>query len=310
MQTPLRVVAAVVAAAAIGFVLARAGSGGGGSGGSPAPLSRHAATASFRVTYPADWHRLAAPPTGLLPPLDGALALAPKGTGRDLVIGNTSAGGASSGQLPTALLSALAVAPNAEIVNLGGQRFKRYLDLRPRGQGVTESVYLLATTRGTIGAVCSAHKPSAAFTTTCERVLATLRLTSGSALALGIDTAYAVRLNAIVAKLNRARSAVGPGLRTGSLQARAQAAQRLATAHAQAATAAGRLSPAGAGLAKANRTLVSALDQTAAAYRTLGLAITNRRQAAYRIAQAKLAAGGRVLGAAFTRLGALGYRID
>ena len=303
-------VVAVVIVAVIGFAVARSSrGGGGGSGETPPALSNHAATTSFRVSYPADWHRLSATPAGVLPPLGDALALAPKASGGQLVIGTTPVGDSASGQLPAALASALAQTPNGEVVELGGQHLERYLDLSPRGQSATESVYLLPTTAGTIGAVCAADKPSAAFTATCERVLATLRLTSGSALALGIDTGYALKLNAIVATLNSARRAVGPGLLTGSLQARAQAAQRLAAAHAAAAAAAARLSPAGADLTKANQTLVSALGQTAAAYRTLGQAITGRRQAAYRDAQAKLAAGARILGAAFTSLRGLGYRI-
>jgi hypothetical protein len=310
MRTLVGVVAAVVIVAVIGFAVARSSRGGGdGSGGTPPALSNHAATTSFRVSYPADWHRLSTPPTGLLPPLGDALALAPKASGRELVIGTTSVGGSASGQLPAALSSALSETPQGAIVNLGGHQLNRYLDLSIPGQGLTESVYLLPTTAGTIGAVCAIQKPSAAFTATCERVLATLQLTSGTALSLGIDTGYALHLNAIVAQLNRARGAVGPGLQTGSLHARALAAQRLAAAHAQAAAAAGRLTPSGAGLEEANRTLVSALDQTADDYRTLGRAIADRRQAAYESAQAKLDADARTLGAAFTSLRELGYRI-
>jgi hypothetical protein len=310
MRTLVGAVAAVVIVAVIGFAVARSSRGGGtGSGGDPPALSNHAAATSFRVSYPADWHRLSVAPTGLLPPLGGALALAPKGTGRELVIGTTPVGASASGQLPAALRSALSQTPNGEMVNLGGQQWDRYLNLSPHDQGVIESFYVLSTTAAPIGAACAAQKPSAAFTATCERVLATLRLTAGSVLALGIDTGYATRLNAIVATLNGTRLAAGAGLRTGSLAARAQAAQRLAAAHAQAAAAGGRLSPAEAGLAEANRTLVSALVQTAAAYRALGAAITDRRQAAYQSAQAKLEAGARSLDAALTRLRGLGYRI-
>jgi hypothetical protein len=310
MRTLVGAVTAVVIVAVVGFVVARASRGGGdGSADTPPALSNRAAAASFRVSYPADWRRLPAPPTELLPPLDRALALAPKETGRALVIGTTSAGASASGQLPAALTSTLSQAPKGEIVSLGGQRFARYLDLAPRGKGVTESVYMLGTTAGTIGAVCTTPTPSSAFTATCERVLSTLSLTSGSALAPGVDTQYALRLNAIVTKLNAMRSSAARGLRTGSLRTRAQAAQRLAAAHAAAAAAAGRLSPQGGALAQANRTLVSALDQTAVSYRALGRAITDRRQAAYRGAQAKLEVDVRALDAAFTRLGELGYRI-
>ena len=112
-----------------------------------------------------------------------------------------------------------------------------------------------------------------------------------------------------MAKLNTARRALGPKLSAGGLAARAQAAQQLATAHAQAATSATRLSPAGSGLQTANRALVSALGETASGYRALGRAITDRNQTAYGSAERQIGTGARAVGAAFTRLRGLGYRI-
>lgn len=310
MRTLARAVAAVVIVAVIGFVLARSSRGpDGGSGGSKPALSGHASTASFHVSYPANWHRLSAPPAGLLPLLNGPLALAPAGTGEELVIGTASTGGAPAGELPATLRAAISSEPAAQIVSLGGRRFYRYLNLTPHGQGVTESVYLLGTTTGTIGAVCAAQKPSETLAATCERVLGTLQLTRGSVLAPEVDPGYALQLNASVAKLNAARRALGPKLSAGSLTARAQAAHQLAAAHAQAATSLTRLSPHGSGLKAANRALVSALQQTGSAYQALGRAITGRRQAAYGSAQGQIAAGTRALGAAFTSLRGSGYRI-
>jgi hypothetical protein len=310
MRTLVRAVVAIVIVAVAGFVLARSSRGTDGrSGGSTPALSGKASTTQFRVSYPANWHRLSAPPAGLLPSLRGPLALAPTATGEELVIGIASAGGSPAGELPATLRAALSTDPPAQIVSLGGRRFYRYLNLTPKSQGVTESVYLLGTTEGTIGAVCAAQKPSEAFTATCERVLGTLQLTRGSVLAPEVDPGYAFQLNASLAKLNAARRALGPKLSAGSLPARAQAAQQLAAAHAQAATSATRLSPHGRGLAAANRALVSALAQTGSAYRALGGAITSRRQAAYNSAEGQIAAGTRALGAAFTRLRGLGYRI-
>jgi hypothetical protein len=310
MRTLVRVVAAVVIVAVIGFVLARSSRGtDGGSGGSPPALSNQAATRSFRVSYPANWHRLSVPPAGLLPSLSEPLALAPTGTGEELVLGTAPAGGASAGQLPAALRTAVSTAPRTQMVSLGGQRFYRYLNLTPRGQGVTESVYLLNTTNGTVGAVCAAQKPSESFTATCERVLGSLKLTSGSVVAPPVQAGYALQLNAAVAKLNAARRALGPAISTGSLGARAQAAGQLAAAHAAAAVSTARLSPDGGGLTAANRVLVSALGRTAAAYRALGRAITDRRQAAYNGAEGQIQASGRALDLAYARLRALGYRI-
>ncbi|HEX3834200.1 MAG TPA: hypothetical protein VHW04_19630 [Solirubrobacteraceae bacterium] len=310
MRTLVRAVVAIVIVAVVGFVLARSSRGtDGGSGGSTPALSGKASTTSFHVSYPANWHRLSAPATGLLPSLRDPLALAPTGTGEELVIGIASAGGSPAGELPGALRAALSTDPPPQIVSLGGRRFYRYLNLNPKSQGVTESVYLLGTTAGTIGAVCAAQKPSEAFTATCERVLGTLQLTRGNVLAPEVDPGYAFQLNTSLAKLNAARRALGPKLSAGSLPARARAAQQLAAAHAQAAASATRLSPHASGLAAANRALVSALEQTGSGYRALGGAITGRRQTAYNSAEGQIAAGTRALGAAFARLRGLGYRI-
>ena len=310
MRTLVRAVAVVVIVAVIGFVLARLTRGtNGGLDGSRSALSAHAVTTSFRVSYPANWHRLSAPPAKLLPSLNQPVALAPHRTGQEMLIGTISTGRSSAGRLPAALGSADRGGSGVQIVSLGGQQFYRRLNLSLRGRGVTESIYLLDTTTGAIGAVCAVQKPSESFIVTCERVLATLRLTSGSALAARVDAGYAEALNAVVTKLNAARSGLGSKLSAGSLPVRAQAAQQLAAAHVQAATALGRLSPGRSGLRAANRALGSALKQTGSAYRALGRAITSRRQAAYASAERQIEIGARAIEAGFSRLRGLGYRI-
>jgi hypothetical protein len=307
MTTVLRAVAAVVIVAAIGFVLARAGRGTSHPHASPPAMSGHAASGSFRVEYPADWRRLSGPPSHLVPPLGEPLALAPNTTGEELIIG-TAPAGSSRGQLPKVMRSAIDTHPRADIVELGDQRFSRYLNLKPRGQGVTETIYLLPATSGTLGAVCAAQTPSTSFIGDCERVLGTLKLSSGSALTPGIDPSYALRLNAILATLNAARSSAGSGLQTGALSSRAQVAQTLAAAHAAAAAALDKLTPIGPGLAVANRRLAGVLAQTAVDYRALGDALTGRRDAAYRAARSQLDANGRALSTAYARLSRFGYR--
>lgn len=309
MRTLVGAVAAIVIVAGIGFVLARSSRGtGGASGGSTPALSGHAVTGAFRVRYPASWHRLSAPPAKLLPFLSGPVALAPKETGQEMLIGTMSTGGARAERLPSGLGPADTSGSRVQIVSLGGQQFYRELNLSLPSRGVTESIYLLDTTKGAVGAVCAAQKPSESFTATCERVLATLRLTSGSVLAARVDAGYAKALNAVVTKLNAARSSLGPELSIGSLPARARAAQQLAAAHVQAATSVARLSPQGSGLTAADRALGSALQQSGSAYRALGGAITGRRQAAYVSAERQIAAGARALNAAFIRLRGLGYQ--
>ena len=306
MKAPVRAAAALAIVAVIGFVAARLIRGESGASG-PA-LSARAATASFRVRYPAAWRRLPAPRAGLLPSLRAALVFAPGGPGQELVIGTDPAADGSPAPTPAARRSAFPGGLSGQIVSLGHHSFARYLNLVP-GPGVSETVYILDTTTQTIGAVCATRSRDASFTAACERVLATLRLTAGSVVPPRVDAAYARALNAIVTKLNGARTALGPRLGTGSLRSRAQAAQHLATAHAQAVTAVRRLSPAGSALSAANRELVFALGKTADAYRGLAGSITGRRAAAYRSAEADIGASAGALALAYARLRGLGYRI-
>jgi hypothetical protein len=204
-------------------------------------------------------------------------------------------------------LALLAERPRPDRVTLGSLRWDRYAGLTPRGQGVTESLYVLSTTAGTIGAACVARSASSAFTADCERVLGSLRLTSGTVLATSVDATYASALNTVLSRLNTARAAGGPGLRSPSLGSRARAATRLSAAHSQAATAAQGLT--GNGTAAADRALVAALDQTATAYRRLATAIRAHNLPGYRRAETELNAADAALQLAYARLRALGYRI-
>lgn len=303
MQRLIRPIGLVVAAAIIGYVLAR--SGHSTSHGSTAALDRTASTAAFAVRYPSGWrkHAVGSPP-GLK--LDDPVAFGPSSpAGERLSIGTVQV--ATVGTLPAAFLGTLAQRPRPATVQLGAYRFDRYLDLRPRGSTGATSVYLLATTRSTIAAACAAPRPGSAFTSQCERVLATLRLPAGTSASPGVDAAYALELNSILGTLNDARSSAGPGLRAVSLATRARAAERLAAAEQKAASAAGRLSAGSA--APANRMLVRALREAAPAYRALATAATKGDRAGYATAQRRLGQAQRTLTEAFKRLAQLGYRL-
>jgi hypothetical protein len=302
MRTLLRTLAGAVAVAVVGFALARYGAGK--STAAPPPLDRQASVANFRVNYPSTWH-VASAATVPLVPLGDVLTLAANGSPTSrLAIGTQQT--ATSAALPSRLAAALPPTTRPQVVTLGTTRFYRYLNLTPQGQNVPESLYLLPTSAGTITAVCSAPTFTARFTSSCERILATLKVTTGDVLSIGVDPGYALELNRILGRLNTVRRSDGPGLRSSRVGTRARAASALATAHAQAATAAGHLSGQ---VSSANGALVTALGRNAAAYRALAQAATKDDVAAYGRAEGAVASAGSGLNAAFTELRQLGYTI-
>jgi hypothetical protein len=300
----VRPVALIVVAAVAGFLIARSA---GSSHHAADALTHTAQAATFSVHYPDDWTRGAPVAVSGLA-LDGALGLHPSASAtRRLAIGTTHA--ATVGTLPASFLASLPrrPRPQAETVSLGGIDYDRYLDLRPRGAPGVVSVYLLATTRATIVATCAAPRPDGTFTAQCERVLQTLRLAPGIKISGGVDAAYALELNQILATLNQARKANGPGLLAPSLETRARAAERLAAAETGASRAAGRLS-AGSATA-ANHSLSTALASAASGYRSLATAARAHDRSGYEAAQRTLRQAKTTLARAFRELSRLGYQL-
>jgi hypothetical protein len=160
---------------------------------------------------------------------------------------------------------------------------------------------------GTITAVCSAPTFTTRFTSNCERVLSTLKVTAGDVVSIGVDPGYALQLNRILGQLNGVRRSAGPGLRSSRVRTRARAASALAAAHAQAATATSHI---GVGrVSSANQALVTALNRNATAYRSLAHAAAKENVSAYGRAEAAVASAGSGLSAAYTQLRQLGYTI-
>jgi len=298
----------VFIAAAAGFVFAHYGSTGSKS--SPPPLTAHAAAANFTVSYPSAWRRTAASGPADVP-LQGTVAFAaPQPAGATLVVGTNHALQPSDlpvGALSASLRAALPSAPRPQIVTLGDSAFYRYLDLAPAGGHVSESIYVLPTTAGTITAVCSATRPNVAFTSSCERVLGTLKLTAGKVMSLTVDAGYAFQVNRIVGQLNAARKAAGPGLRSADVKTRAAAADQLAAADDTAASAAHHISSTNVSLA--NQPLEGALQLNAAAYRALASAALGQNAAAYQRAEAAINRSQQALDAVYAQLRSFGYRV-
>lgn len=288
--------------AVAGFVLARYGAGK--TTAPPPPLDRAASVSDFKINFPSSWH-VVPPVTVPLVPMGDELALGADPSKRSLLVMGTQQT-TTPGALPPRLAAALPPTTKPQVVTLGKNSFYRYLNLTPQ-TNVAESVYLLPTSVGTITAVCSAPSFTTRFTSSCERVLSTIKLTTGDIRTIGVDPGYALELNHILGRLNDVRRSAGPDLRSSKVDMRAKAASALATAHAQAATAASHI---GAGqVSSANQALVTALNQNAAAYRALAQAAAKEDVSAYGHAEAAVQSAGSGLDAAYSQLRQLGYTI-
>jgi hypothetical protein len=259
----------------------------------------------FEISVPADWRRLAA--TSL-----PHLALAD-----ELVVGQSSpadgrlaiglARSSDRSLLPADLLAALPGTPTGRAVALGRSQALRYLNLTPVGAGSPEAVYAFSTTSGTLVAVCSSSANNTSFTAACERVIASLRLSSGHIVALGPSPTYGSRLRAAVTSLNTATHAAQAKLshaRTPGGQAKA--ARLLAAAYAEAARRLGAVAPAPTA-ATANAGVTRALRSVADGYTGLARAAAAGDQRAYERAHQAVNRAGRTLARAFGELARLGY---
>ena len=305
MRTLVRTLTSTVfIAAAAGYVFAHYGSTSS-SPAAPPPLNRQATAPNFSVSYPSSWHVASVrqvPQVRLV----GVVSLAPsQPSSAQLVIGTDHSTQPTA--LPSALRARLATSPRPQVVTLGGTAYYRFLNLTPSGEGVSESLYALPTTRGTITAVCSATTPSVAFTSSCERVLATLNVTAGQVRAPVANAGYAFELNRIMSRLDAARSAAGSDLRSSDLKVRAAAAQRLAAADDRAATAAHHITTKTVSLA--NQPLESALRMNAAAYQALAAAAAKQDAAAYQQAETQISRSDRALAAVNAQLRSYGYKL-
>lgn len=301
-RSPLVALPAAAVAAALGFVIA----GGFGSDQPLPALDQRAVSGEVQVSFPSDWRRRTAPVIPTLS-LTDELALAPAASaGPRLVLGRSATAGPTL--LPPALLASLPQAPRPQVVTLGNASFYRYLHLSPRGVRTSESIYALPTTAGTIIAACIADKPDSGFIARCERLLATVRLSSAKVLALSPSPSYGQALEAALSRLGAIRSGAGTRL-SGALVASVQAAAatELADAYHQAAAALSSLSPGPA--TAANSAVVDALQRSGDAYRTLADATARFQKRAYASARSSVLSDAIALQSALVSLRGFGYHV-
>ena len=290
----------ILLAAALGFGVARA------TGGSqPRTLrNKHAAAGLVQITFPSTWREerpTFAPALGLA----HELVIGPGSPGRGILVLGTS--DTKTRTAPNALVAVLSSRPQAPIVTLGGARFDRYADVHVGAAGSLGPVYTLPTTGGTVIGVCI-PQGAPGFPSSCEAILATMRLASATALPPGQDGSYAAALNTGIKKLNGARTKAVSLLRSArTAQAQAEAAAELATAHRDAEAALTALSAGPA--AAANSALVAALRTTADAYAALAAAAARNDGRAYRTASSTVIAANAALRSALSRLRSFGYRV-
>jgi hypothetical protein len=294
--------ACVLVAAVLGFAVARLT---GGNAPAPAPDDQ-ASAGPVQISFPSSWHRQGLP-RAEAHGLAGALAVGPATPGRGLlVIGTRRADGVN--HLSQPLRVALSGRSPANVVTLGGLNYNLYQNLTAHGRSAG-SLYALPTTAGTVFGVCLTSGAPSGFNQSCERVLATLRLTSGRILPPGQSVTYASALNRALSKLNAARSKAGSQLRLArSARAQAAAASDLAAAHTGAASALSQLRTAGPATA-ANSAVVAALRANAIAYAALARAAVDNNSAGYSQASSAVSRASSSLQSALARLGSLGYQV-
>jgi Protein kinase domain len=294
-----------VLAAALGFLVAPSK-----SSSSPAhpSLVGSASAGPLTISFPGGWRHQATSAVSDLT-VDNELELvAARPASGTLVMGTASSVGSTL--LPAGFVSALPSLPTPQVVTLGASQFYRYLDLMPKGATRPETVYALPTTAGAVIAVCQPTGTSVTFMTACERVVGTLRLSSGKVLGLGPNAAYASAVSSVTGRLNaEANSAQARLASARTPREQAKAAAQLAAASKTAASQVQKLNP-GPAAVSANAAIAAALRTISDGYASLELAAMHNDRGAYQTARSEIQRASDALSAAFGQLSRSGYTIS
>jgi serine/threonine protein kinase len=296
---PIAILAGVVVAAVIGFLV-------GGSGGSEPASTLPAVTksnAAMKLKVPEAWADAAAPK---VPGLTLADAKAAAGGGSTVLFGTARDEANNSTLLPTGLLQAAGEVPkNREAVKVGpdGVEAYRYRDVKLNGLDKPVTLYAIPTTQGVVTVACVPSSNS------CDGVANTLEL-NGKPFPVGPSEDYAKTVSAALGALNakaaKASRALGKA-KTPAAQAKATANLRDAYRKSAAGLRGGNLSPADRG---ANARLVAALNGLAKAYGQGAAAAKNNSKAGFKRAGAAVTTAQRELAGALEGLRAAGYEIQ
>ena len=305
IRPPWAVVAlgAVVVAAVLGFVIAHNGS----SRQARLAASTHASAGRLEVMLPAGWHRAAAAGNEGVT-LTDEIAVHPSDAPGGLVIGRMASSGL--GTLPQSLLATLPSAPEPEPVSLAGANFTRYAVVgSPKGTNVSESIYSLPTSVGTVLAVCRTAESQSRVANLCEQILASLTIVSGVSVPR-LSPGYASGLTAAISSLDAVRGAAGSQLqRAPNAHKQSVAARELAAAHTRAASQLLYLNYVAGSASTANLAAVKALRRASQAYTGLAIAAAHSNSTQYADAKGSLQRADSALRSAFAQLQSFGYRI-
>jgi hypothetical protein len=308
------IVTAAVALALVGVAfLAGVSAGSGERDSAPPraaelpPLASSASSGAVELRFPSGWRRAASPPRVPGLDLDDEVALAgPSGAG--VIAGRTRATGPAL--LPAAFLERLPAAPGRDDrVRLGRLTAYRYAHLDIHGLDRPLTVYVVPTTAGVATVACIGAADASATGNACERIAGSASLMRGRPFGLGPDRAYAKRLNAAMARLNRSRSSLGGRLAAArSRSGQARRAGDLAAAYAVASRTLARSRAAVSPAARRRHDAVAtAVRRGERAYRSLAAAARRGQAARYRAARRDVARADRALAGALASLRPLGY---
>jgi hypothetical protein len=299
----------LIAAAIAGFLIGSHRAGVSTPSPAAATVSQRQQLTASRVVLeaPATWHTVraatAVPGLALAP----VQAVAPPGEpASQLLIGTAPAG--STSPLPAGLVARLGGRPVAEVVQLPQAEALRYADVSVSGYAGLLTLYALPVPgEGTTVIACEAPSHASAFIRSCEEAAATVRpIGQQAAINLTPDAAYGQQVSAILAALERQRTALRAQLRQAPGSSTAPAARALAAAFTRAAASLSQLE-APAPASGAHGALATSMLAEAHAYTTLAADVG--QTAAYEAARTQVQTAEVGTDSALAAFGLVGYKL-
>jgi len=312
-RKPIIAALILLTAAVLGYLAGR-----GHSTAAPVESAREVSNAGTTLSYASasGWQ-----PTSGAPALPGLtiaqpLVLAPGGDGAraGLIVGQLL--GSESSPLPPQLLAHLSQLPSTAVVDLSNTQAYQYSRLSDTGSTSTLTLYTIPNSpTSTTAIVCYASAGFSSYMQACEKLAATLTISTGSPQAevrtenrLTPEVAYGRQISAAVTRVNALLLTLRPEIYRGaSRPAVSTLARRLSDGLASAAESVSAASPPAAA-ERVHAALSESLGQARAAYAALGDAVDAGNASAYAAARTQIYAAEAALSTALKDLALLGYQ--